>query len=65
MAIGGLLCALRQQSRLVGASGHGLNGPRFTGPSLAAAAVAALVPADHLMAGSMLGGIRRRAAAVL
>jgi hypothetical protein len=31
---------------------------------LTAAYVAALVPADHLMAGSMLTGIRRRAAAV-
>jgi hypothetical protein len=31
---------------------------------LTAAYVAALVPADHLMAGSMLGGIRRLVAAV-
>jgi hypothetical protein len=31
---------------------------------LTAAYVAAVVPADHLMAGSMLDGIRRRAAAV-
>src|SRR4029453_14127713 len=34
MAIGGLLCALPQQSPLVGPPGQGGNGPRFTGPSL-------------------------------